>query len=442
MRRRTLLLQGLGAAGLALAASPSNRANADPQADVLVIGAGLAGLACAQRLQQAGRRVIVLEARSRLGGRIWTERRRGLPLDLGASWLHGIDRNPLVPLMQQTLGQPLRRTDYDDTITFGPDGRPWSEARSEAAEHWLEALVARTEREAEPEQPLSAFLPAKLTPDQRFELTVTVEHELGADVQTISAAEALGDGQELVGDDALLPRGMAPLVQHLAKGLDVRLNQRVLAVVQHSSGLVTVQTSQGSFQAKRVCCTLPLGVLQRGLVQFSPPLPAAKQQAIRRLGMGLLDKLVLIFPRAFWGNETVIRNDGPQPGLWAEWFNLQPVLGQPVLMGFNAGSVARQVARQTDQAIVQSGLAALRRCYGAKVVPDPSDHLLSRWGDDPFSGGSYSFPRVGCQPGDRQALAAPWRSLVFAGEATSQDTPATLQGAYSSGLKAARQLLA
>jgi monoamine oxidase len=446
MRRRAWVQGALAAAAGAAAAALSRktRAASSDRADVLVVGAGLAGLACAQALRRRGRRVIVLEARERLGGRLWTDTSLGLPVDLGASWLHGLADNPLAELARDRLGLRLVTTDYSDCITFAADGRPWSPARSQAAEVWIEALLARLERSGA-DQALAQVLPADLSGDQRFALTVTVEHELGADLAEIKAGMPMGDGTgEMRGGDALLPGGLRPLIDHLSQGLDVRLGQRVQRIRQEpgvSDGGVTVETDRGRFRADRLCCTLPLGVLQQGLVQFDPPLPPAKQRAIERIGMGLLNKLVLVFPRVFWGEQTLIRLQQPSSGLWAEWLNLAPLLGQPVLLGFNAGGVARRLERWSDTELVASALQALRRCYGVAAVPEPSGFRCSRWGADPLSCGSYSYPRPGMTAQDRRQLAAPSGLLVFAGEATSSDVPATLQGAYRSGIQAAAQLL-
>jgi monoamine oxidase len=202
-----------------------------------------------------------------------------------------------------------------------------------------------------------------------------------------------------------------------------------------------VETDRGRFRAARLCCTLPLGVLKKGFVQFDPPLPPAKQQAIEHIEVGVLNKLYLISPHVFWGNQTLIRLQHPSSGLWAEWLNLAPLLGHPVLVGFNAGVVARRLERWSDAEIVASALNALRRCYGTAAVPQPSRYCCSRWGADPYSCGSYSFPKLGMTDHDRRKRAAAWGMLVFAGEATSSEFPATLQGAYRSGIQAAAQLL-
>jgi monoamine oxidase len=203
-----------------------------------------------------------------------------------------------------------------------------------------------------------------------------------------------------------------------------------------------VTTASGAvYQARGLCCSVPLGVLKAGSIRFEPPLPAAKQRAIETLGMGLLDKIVLLFPERFWDARGWLRNDGPEPGLWSEWVDLTALIGRPGLMGFNAAEVARRVARQSDAAIVSSALAQLRRCYPNAVIPEPSAVLLTRWGDDPFALGSYSFAAVGSTNAMRQELGRRWQGMVLAGEATSPAFPATLQGAYLSGQQAAQSLL-
>lgn len=434
MRRRAVLTQGAAASlGALFAASAAGSA-----IDVLVVGAGLAGLACAQRLRAAGRRVVVLEARQRLGGRIWTARHQGAAIDLGASWLHGIDNNPLQPLLRQQLQLPLMVSGDRGRITIGADGRRWSAARQAQADRWLTALVERAERQGSPSQPFSAWLPSSLSPDQRLVLTTDVVHELGAEPELIAADAPLGDGQELQGGDALLPGGLDQLVRYLAQGLEIRLGQVVRSIHNSPQGVRLTTAAGAELQARALCCTVPLGVLKAGGIHFDPPLPAAQQGAIATLGMGLLDKLVLLFPQRFWDGADWIRNDGP---LWAEWVDLTPLLGRPALMGFNAGATARRLARQSDGLIIASAVEQLRRCYPQVVVPPPNAALLTRWGDDPFALGSYSFPAVGTHAALRKALGRRWQSLVLAGEAASGDASATLQGAYTSGLAAAESLL-
>ena len=440
MRRRTVLGQGL-AASVALLGGLTGPSKPRQELDALVIGAGLAGLACAQRLISAGQRVRVLEGRQRIGGRIWTEQRQKCAIDLGASWLHGSTNNPLRALVSRDLGLSLLPTDEAKRVIIGRDGMRWGKVRTEQAEAWLADFVLQAEQRGDVNKALSSLVPPQLTPDQRFLLLADVVHELGAELNTVAANAPLGDGQELTGGDAMLPGGLNQLVRHLAQGVDIRLGQ-VVSEIQNTPQGVRVSTTSGDLlEAKLLCCSVPLGVLKRGAIRFDPPLPAAKAEAIQRLGMGLLDKIVLIFPHRFWDAATWIGNDGPAPGIWPEWVDLTPLIGRPALMGFNAATQAQQLARQPDREIVASALGQLQRWHPQHPIPNPSDVLLTRWGEDPFAYGSYSYPAVGSTPAMREELARRWHGVVFAGEAVSTAFPATLQGAYLSGLQAAQDLL-
>lgn len=440
MRRRAVLGQGL-AASVALLGGLTEPSKPKQELDVLVIGAGLAGLACAQRLIAAGQRVRVLEGRQRIGGRIWTEQRQGCTIDLGASWLHGSTNNPLRALASRELGLKLLPTDEASRVIIGRDGMRWGKGRKDQAEAWLADFVQQAEQRGDADAALSSLVPPRLTPDQHFLLLADVVHELGAELNTVAANAPLGDGQELIGGDAMVPAGLNQLVSHLAQGVDIRLGQVVREIHNTPQG-VRVSTAAGDWvEARMLCCSVPLGVLKRGAIRFVPPLPAAKAEAIQRLGMGVLDKIVLMFPQRFWDAATWIGNDGPNHGLWPEWVDLTALIGRPALMGFNAATQAQLLARQPDRAIVASALGQLQRCHPQQPIPEPSDVLLTRWGEDPFAYGSYSYPAVGSTPAMREQLARRWHGLVFAGEAVNTAFPATLQGAYLSGLQAAQRLL-
>lgn len=441
MRRRTLIRYGLGSTVALLSGRRAVSAKPDHPIDALVIGAGLAGLACAQRLMAAGHRVMVLEARQRMGGRIWTEHLQGCAIDLGASWLHGVANNPLHRLLTDDLRLAVIPTDEQSRITIGVDGQPWSAERTERADAWLDAFIRRAEDSGSADQPLSKLLTHQLNSDQRFTLIADVEHELGAPLSAIAANAPLGDGHELRGGDGLVPDGLDRLVQYLARGVEIRLGQVVQRINNYAQGVRVTTTTGVEYEAIRLCCTVPLGVLKRNSISFEPPLPKTKRLAIERLGMGVLDKIVLIFPERFWDTTTWLRNDGPEIGLWPEWVDLTGVIGRPALMGFTAATQAEQLERLSDQAILTSALNQLKRCYPQRTIPAPKDVLLTRWNEDPFACGSYSFLAMGSNPGMRDDLAKRWDAVVFAGEAVSTEYPATMQGAYLSGIKAADALL-
>jgi monoamine oxidase len=188
--------------------------------------------------------------------------------------------------------------------------------------------------------------------------------------------------------------------------------------------------------------TLPLGVLQNQDVVFTPKLPLSKQNAIAKLGMGVLNKCYLRFPRVFWSDKMDWLEYIPaQQGEWSEWVSFKRAANQPVLLGFNAGNQGREIETWSNEQIVASAMKTLRIIYGTNI-PDPVDYQITRWVSDPFSRGSYSYNAVGSTPQMRKNLAAALQqSVFFAGEASNVHYFGTAHGAYLSGLRAAQEIL-
>lgn len=323
MKRR----QALGAAGLGLGsilsmgmppalaqmkrASDRQPAHASEGPRVIVVGAGIAGLAAAQRLRAAGQRVLVLEARARSGGRIFTSQAwRGPATDLGASWIHGAGpANPLAQLARR-IGARTLSTDMENSQAYdglGGELRAAEQRRLAALRGRIGELLAERELEAR-DVSLQALVYEALSyterpaPDQRlidFLLNSEFEHEYGAASSQLSArwvdAGSADEGEELLFTD-----GYKVLIDHLSTGLDIRLQHEVQEIDYQGAAGVTVRTQHGSFSAPQLIVTLPLGVLKTGKVRFTPALPSRKQIAIEHLGVGVLNKCCLLFERAFW----------------------------------------------------------------------------------------------------------------------------------------------
>ena len=253
---------------------------------------------------------------------MWTDHSLGFPVDLGASWIHGTRGNPLTDLAEDAAVD-LHEFDYD----------------------------AADRRELD-------------TDDETDEATASLERDLGADLDEVSP-DAAREGDELGGGDALVPAGYLALLEVLEEEVDdLRLGAPVTHVAHGPDG-VEVAGPWGRLAADAVIVTVPLGVLKAGTITFDPPLPNTTRGAIDRLGMGVLDKAVLVFDEPFWPEDVAgIRIVGTTDGEWAEWRNLLPVTGQPALMGFNAGSTARRLEALDDNAVVASALTALRAAYG------------------------------------------------------------------------------
>jgi monoamine oxidase len=423
-------------------------ASTERTADVLVIGAGIAGLRAAEVLVGNGRRVIVLEARDRLGGRIYTDRSWGVPVELGASWIHGVQNNPIAALAA-AKGIKTQTTDYE-SVMYDADGKRLPGPALDELESQVADLVeAGREGSPDTDEPLRAALdraiaaadldPAELL-DVEMGITESIEHEYATDAVNLSAVN-FDDGAEEDGGDALLPEGYDKVVAAVANGLDIRLGH-VVASVDTSGDRAVVVTSQGNFEAGAVVVTVPLGVLKAESIGFLPPLPEPKSTAIARLGMGALSKTCLRFESQFWPADAELIDIVPSAsrrGQWVESLSLTGLVDVSALMMFNAGKFARAVETMTDPEVIASASSALKPVF--PKFSAPTGLLRSAWSVDPFSLGSYSFIGVGASLADRDALAAPEGRRFFAGEACSHDHAGTVHGAYTSGEAAAKALL-
>jgi len=409
----------------------------------------MAGLAAATNLQKQGFKVVVLEARQRIGGRMKTDRSLGCAVDLGASWVHGINGNPLVELANAS-GAKLARTHFTRMAAFDSDGTKL-DTNVVAGEHVrLLSLMSRARKEgrnAAAQTSLNTSIEravdsTKWSPVDRraFELVWALEEiSEGARFAELSA-KGSGDYQELSGGDHLVVSGYDTLARHLARGLEIRTGVAVDAI--NSQGpRVHIETRNGTLQADRVVVTVPLGVLQAGRIKFVPELPADKQAAIQRVGMGLINKIALRFERPFWPREAPVLTYAGQPrGKYPLFVNLADFAGQPVLVCLVPPSFENALEDLTPAAAKAGVLAVLRTMFGNKV-PAPAAVLQTRWKSDPWSLGSYSFDKLGAAGTDREALASSIDGrLFFAGEATHRTMFSTVHGAYLSGCRAAEEI--
>ncbi len=464
-KRRFIKLALASAAGLGV--YPYGKAHAAGfSADVIVIGAGMSGLAAAKDLQSKGKKVILLEAQNAIGGRTVTDRSLGVPLDLGASWIHGFEDKPIVingkpkpkpkdinpiAVLAKSLNLLISPTNYDAIQRYDYDGREITDTEDNLVDNNYKTLMARVsegQRGAKQDQSLGVTINSinaskTYTPfEQRaiqYSVNTEIEHDYAADVSVMSL-KYWDQDSDYAGPDVLITQGYDQITSYLASGLDIRLSTRVTEI-NYAKTTVSVLTSNGTYTAPKVIITTPLGVLKTGAIKFTPSLPASYTTAIGRLGMGLLNKLYLRFPYKFWNNqEQLLGYIGLEKGRWAEWYDLQHVTNQPILLGFNAASFAATAEAYTDQQTVASAMSVLRTIYGA-ATPDPLGYKMTRWGKNSWSFGSYSYVALGSSPSDCDVFTKSINSkLYFAGEHTNKDYIGTVHGAYSSGLLASSKI--
>ncbi|HEX4384902.1 MAG TPA: FAD-dependent oxidoreductase [Myxococcales bacterium] len=387
--------------------------------DVIVIGAGMAGLTAARELAQQGRSVLVLEARDRIGGRTHTLHPRGWPVhvDIGAEFVHG--RHPaLVELLPGV--HDLRGEHYQS----GPKraGREWSDALEK-----LDAMPVRREQTVQAAMQSKAFV-RRTTADER---SMQAEYLEGFNAARIDRASVKAIAQQTRAADKIQgdragrpPHGYSPVIDQLARGLPIELS-RVVREVRVVPRGVQVVTEDSTHEASRVLVTLPLDMLQARTVKFSPRLPSWKLAAIDKLAMGPVVKIALLFDESPWPRDLgfLHARGQPVPIFWK--------LHARALMGWASGRAAPALKDPARQAV-----DSLSAALGKRVKP--REAIVFDWSSSELA---YSWVPVGALPQQR-ALARNVGRIHFAGEATEYSGYcATVHGARLSGLRAARELL-
>ena len=262
-------------------------------------------------------------------------------------------------------------------------------------------------------------------------LSTCVDQEWARAQEKLSALKyQSSDG--LYGDDWLIPKGFISVMEKAAEKLDICLSCPVSQIDQTSGQGVIIKCADGNtMAADYVICTLPLGVLQANTVQFLPPLSEKKSEAIKKLGSGTLDKLILVFDQVFWPNKQVFYLGNSKTNEYSFGVNLNRINKVPALMLYISETEVTKYGNEA--AILQFGLRLVKESFPNAQV-NLLNHKTTNWGGDPFSRGSYcSFP-VGSGMSDVIATGTPEGRNFFAGEHTYKSDMGTVNGAWCSGL--------
>ncbi|KAM7252961.1 hypothetical protein ACFE04_025579 [Oxalis oulophora] len=454
--------------GLAPAIKQAKITSSSHPLHVLIVGAGLAGLIAARQLLSMGFKVLVLEGRARPGGRVSTKKMNGdgflASADLGGSVLTGINGNPLGVLARQ-LGLPLHKV-RDICPLYLPDGQtvnPDVDSRVEASFNMLLDRVCKLRQSLIEEvravdAPLGTALEAFRNafrvaedPQERMLLNwhlANLEYANATLMSNLSMAFwDQDDPYEMGGDHCFIPGGNDKFVKALAEDLPIFYERTVNSIRYGVDGVMVYANGQ-EFRGDILLCTVPLGVLKKGSIEFVPELPQRKKDAINRLGYGLLNKVAMLFPYNFWGGEIDtfghLTEDASKRGEFFLFYSYSTVSGGPLLVALVAGDAAIKFELMSPVESVKKVLEILRGIYHPKgiVVPDPVQAVCTRWGKDCFTYGSYSYVAIGSSGDDYDILAENvGDKIFFAGEATNRQYPATMHGAFLSGMREAANIL-
>ncbi|MEO8307504.1 MAG: NAD(P)/FAD-dependent oxidoreductase [Pseudomonadota bacterium] len=402
--------------------------------DVAIIGAGAAGIAACRMLQAAGLTVQVLEARYRVGGRAHTEQMLGLPVDMGAAWLHFAEENAFTGIAQEGGFTVIRREpNWGGEALIGAR-TPTVQERQQVGQSWERyyALV-----EAAAAAGLDVAVSDVLPMDEfrtRFDAVMTwavgVESAAASTLDLARYAESTHNWA--------VAQGLGSVVAHAGTGLPITLGAEVTGIGWDEKS-VRIDTARGAIRARAAIVTVPTSVLANEEIKFKPPLPARFVTACNGIALGVVNKVFIRVDEAllpFAGTTQLIGTDTTSR---TASYTVRPA-GQPLIAAFFGGELSRELEQRGQLATFACD--ELQRIFGADLVNGILATHATGWGQDRWSRGSYSAARPG-QADQRAVLSEPVSpTLSFAGEACSREHYGTLHGAWQSGRKAARRLIA
>ncbi len=411
---------------------------------VIIVGGGISGLAAAKKLQQKGFTVIVLESQEKVGGRMRTDRSLGFAFDEGASWIHGPNGNPITNLAAQSGANTFLTSD-DSVTVFDTNGTAYSDDILTSVENQFNsALIAVRNAGTQTQSFQTVFnslYPTKVNDRLwKYMLSAYFEFDMGGDISKISS-KFFDDDEVFSGDDVIITNGYDKVTDFLAQGLDIRLNTRVTAI-NYSSLKVNITANGNAIEADYVVVSVPLGVLKKNVIAFTPALPTNKINAISSTNIGNVNKFLLVWTTPFW--DTNLQYIGYTPdtkGKFNYFLNIKKFTPSNGLMTFALGDYATATESMTDNQIITEIMLNLKAIYG-NSIPNPTHFLRTKWGQNINSYGTYSYPTNGSTSADFDILANEVNNKVFfAGEHTERDYRGTVHGAYISGIREADKII-
>lgn len=409
---------------------------------VIIIGAGVSGLSAAQYLNKQGIDVLILEAQEKIGGRIKTDRSLDIPFDIGASWIHGYEDNPIAELARKAHADTFITKD-DNIAIYNNNGQVYPDSILDKFELMYDDILHNlkgSRNKSFKEVFYSAYPEYQKDDLWTYLLSAYLEFDTGGDINNLSSKDYYND-EEFSGEDVIITNGYDNITHYLAKGINIKLNTTVNRI-DYSKNNISVNTNQGIFQSNYMIVTVPLGVLKNNRISFNPPLPKRIHNSINKLEMGTVNKFLLLWNNAFWDTNLQYIGYTPQiKGKFNYFLNLKQFTDKNALMTFTFGDYSIKSENKSDSEITEEIMSHLKVIYG-NDIPNPVKILRTKWNTHPFTFGSYSFATNGARSNKFKKFSKPVKKkLFFAGEHTSKEYRGTVHGAYLSGIRAAKQIL-
>jgi monoamine oxidase len=411
---------------------------------IIILGAGISGITCARALKERGyENITILEARNRVGGRINSLSYKGSALDLGATWIHGYENNPITPIAKK-LNLGLFPTDDNSVMALQEGIGSLPEVLVDGYEAAYENILELAQNIRLPNKSRKEVI--QTINSGFFENPIFLsmysageEFDIGGDGSEISSVYFDTDGS-FRGGDVVIPKGYSSIIDYLKNGIDIRLNQVVSSVNRVGNGFKVISNGEPNM-SDIVVCALPLGVLKSGNVIFSPEISTSKKNAIQKIGVGTVNKVILEYPNVFWDEtKQYINYFSSTRGNFSYLINLKTYSPFNMLCGITTGNYSAEMDSKSDMYNKNQMHSILKSMYG-NSIPDPINYFVTHWSTDPFSLGSYSFPKVGSEPFQYEELGKTEPpNLFFCGEHTNEAYRGTVHGAYLSGLRVADEI--
>ncbi len=409
-----------------------------PDVDVVIVGAGIAGLAAAKTVRAQGCTAALLEARSRVGGRAYTDTRSlGLPFDRGCHWMHNARENPFRELADR-WGVAYARRRGPRRIFLGDRWATRAEERARA--RFERAAFAQVERVGEEGRDVAASEALGEALEGSPWASLFVQHYttiMGAEPARSSSLDFYN--YEDSGDYPVRD-GFGALVARYAEGLEVSLETPVRAIDWSGAGVV-VDTLRGGISGRAAIITTPTSVLEAGVIRFTPQLPAWKLAAIAGVPMGHSNKVALRFDRDVLAEDFDVQDNSsleltagaPQ----VPSFQLRP-FGRALAIAHVSGELARELERAGPLAMVSFARDQLQLAFGSSLGRHISAYATTAWSADPWALGAFSVAAPGRAAAREEYARSIDERLFFAGDAASVGAFGSAHGALETGIHAAR----